>query len=88
MQEQLVQAITAAGPKEAKHNRAGYAEWVERILNQREGYRMVHNWTRGTPKAPLPPAHLRYIWGSPLWTPKCPWPKVPQGLGHLMEAGK
>eukprot|EP00973_Karenia_brevis_P092811 12414230-Karenia_brevis.AAC.1 len=36
MQVQLVQAITAAGPREAKHNRAGYAEWVERILNQKE----------------------------------------------------
>eukprot|EP00973_Karenia_brevis_P031490 4345355-Karenia_brevis.AAC.1 len=52
MQDQLVQAITAAGPREAKHNRAGYAEWVERILNQKEGYRLAHNWTRGTPKAP------------------------------------
>eukprot|EP00973_Karenia_brevis_P084425 11716085-Karenia_brevis.AAC.1 len=42
-------------PKEAKHNRQGYAEWVDRILNQSEGYRLPHNWTRGTPKAsPLP----------------------------------
>eukprot|EP00973_Karenia_brevis_P085065 11805795-Karenia_brevis.AAC.1 len=52
MQEKLAQAITEAGPREAKHNRDGYAEWVERILNQREGYRLAHNWARGTPRAP------------------------------------
>eukprot|EP00973_Karenia_brevis_P023696 3265005-Karenia_brevis.AAC.1 len=52
MQDKLAQAITEAVPREAKHNRDGYAEWVERILNQREGYRLAHNWTMGTPKAP------------------------------------
>eukprot|EP00973_Karenia_brevis_P064812 9002314-Karenia_brevis.AAC.1 len=47
-------------PKEAKHNRQGYAEWVDRILNQKEGYRMAHNWTRGTPKAPPLPTSATY----------------------------
>eukprot|EP00973_Karenia_brevis_P062881 8742134-Karenia_brevis.AAC.1 len=46
MQYKLAQAIAEAIPREAKHNRARYAEWVERILNQREGCRMAHNWTR------------------------------------------
>eukprot|EP00973_Karenia_brevis_P013642 1851584-Karenia_brevis.AAC.1 len=36
MQDKLAQAITEAVRREAKHNRDGYAEWVERILNQRE----------------------------------------------------
>eukprot|EP00973_Karenia_brevis_P003252 447432-Karenia_brevis.AAC.1 len=52
MQDKLAQAIAEAIPREAKRNKAGYAEWVERIPNQREGYRSAHNWTRGTPKAP------------------------------------
>eukprot|EP00973_Karenia_brevis_P072707 10098612-Karenia_brevis.AAC.1 len=52
LQDNLAQAITEAMPKEAKHNRQGYAEWVDRILNQKEGYRLAQNWTRGTPKAP------------------------------------
>eukprot|EP00973_Karenia_brevis_P081116 11249864-Karenia_brevis.AAC.1 len=38
LQDQVVQTITVAGPREAKHNRAGFSEWVERILNQQEGY--------------------------------------------------
>eukprot|EP00973_Karenia_brevis_P085879 11912164-Karenia_brevis.AAC.1 len=47
-------------PKEAKHNRQGYAEWVDKILNQSEGYRLAHNWTRGTPKAPPLPTSATY----------------------------
>eukprot|EP00973_Karenia_brevis_P024124 3329545-Karenia_brevis.AAC.1 len=60
MQEKLVQAITEAILREVKHNRAGYAEWVERILNHREGSRLAHNWTRGTPKAPPLPTSGTY----------------------------
>eukprot|EP00973_Karenia_brevis_P038119 5256319-Karenia_brevis.AAC.1 len=55
LQDKLAQAIAEAITREAKHNRAGYAEWVECILNQKEGYRLAHNWTRGTPKAPPVP---------------------------------
>eukprot|EP00973_Karenia_brevis_P044854 6213306-Karenia_brevis.AAC.1 len=51
LQDMVAKAIEEAGPREAKHNRQGYAEWVDRILNQKEGYRMAHNWTRGTPKS-------------------------------------
>eukprot|EP00973_Karenia_brevis_P030111 4149392-Karenia_brevis.AAC.1 len=36
LQDKLAQAMAEAIPREAKHNKAGYAEWVERILNQRE----------------------------------------------------
>eukprot|EP00973_Karenia_brevis_P050714 7045174-Karenia_brevis.AAC.1 len=46
MQGKLAQAITEAIPREAKHNRDGYAESVERIINQGEGYRLARNWTR------------------------------------------
>eukprot|EP00973_Karenia_brevis_P010101 1367350-Karenia_brevis.AAC.1 len=60
MQDKLAQAITEAIPREARHNRAGYDEWVECILNQREGYRLAHNWTRGTPKAPPLPTSGTY----------------------------
>eukprot|EP00973_Karenia_brevis_P093669 12418466-Karenia_brevis.AAC.1 len=60
LQDQFVHAITAAGPREAKHKRVGFAEWVERILNQQEGYRPAHNWTRGTPKAPPLPTSGTY----------------------------
>eukprot|EP00973_Karenia_brevis_P085635 11880035-Karenia_brevis.AAC.1 len=59
-QDKLAQAIAEAIPREAKHNRAGYAEWVERILNQREDYRLAHNWTRGVPKAPPLPTSGTY----------------------------
>eukprot|EP00973_Karenia_brevis_P005756 784521-Karenia_brevis.AAC.1 len=60
MQDKLVQAITEAIPREAKHNRAGCVEWVERILNQKGEYRLAHNWTRGTPKAPPLPTSGTY----------------------------
>eukprot|EP00973_Karenia_brevis_P039453 5447181-Karenia_brevis.AAC.1 len=60
MQDKLVQAITEAGLREAKHNRDGCAEWVQRILNRREGYRLAHNWTGGTPKAPPLPTSGTY----------------------------
>eukprot|EP00973_Karenia_brevis_P086544 12001071-Karenia_brevis.AAC.1 len=60
MQDKLAQAIAEAISREAKHNREVFAEWVERILNQREGYRMAHNWTRGTPKAPPLPTSGTY----------------------------
>eukprot|EP00973_Karenia_brevis_P061413 8538961-Karenia_brevis.AAC.1 len=52
MQDILAKAIAEAEPKEAKHHRQGCAEWVDRILNPNEGYRLAHNWTRGAPKAP------------------------------------
>eukprot|EP00973_Karenia_brevis_P069386 9648641-Karenia_brevis.AAC.1 len=51
----MTRAIKQAWPREAKHNNAGCEEWVDRILNQREGYRLAHNWRRGTPKVPPPP---------------------------------
>eukprot|EP00973_Karenia_brevis_P003448 475493-Karenia_brevis.AAC.1 len=60
LQDTRAKAIAEAGPKEAKHNRQGYAKWVDRILNQREGYRLAHNWTRGTPKAPPLPTTAAY----------------------------
>eukprot|EP00973_Karenia_brevis_P093288 12416634-Karenia_brevis.AAC.1 len=60
LQDKLAQAIAEAIPNEARHNRAGYAEWVERIINQREGYRLAHNWTRGIPKAPPLPTSGTY----------------------------
>eukprot|EP00973_Karenia_brevis_P062846 8738225-Karenia_brevis.AAC.1 len=60
MQDKLAQAIAEAIPKEAKHNRDWFSEWVERILNQREGSRMAHNWTRGTPKPPPLPTSGTY----------------------------
>eukprot|EP00973_Karenia_brevis_P048514 6733791-Karenia_brevis.AAC.1 len=47
-------------PKETKQNRQGYAEWVDRILNHREGYRLARNSTRGTPKAPPLPTSATY----------------------------
>eukprot|EP00973_Karenia_brevis_P066038 9178634-Karenia_brevis.AAC.1 len=52
LQDLVAKAIAEAEPREARHNRQGYAEWVDRILNQNQGHRMAHNWTRGTPKAP------------------------------------
>eukprot|EP00973_Karenia_brevis_P022182 3052260-Karenia_brevis.AAC.1 len=60
LQDKLAKAIAEAIPREAEHNRAGYAEWVERILNQKEGYRLAHNWTRGTPKTPPLPTSGTY----------------------------
>eukprot|EP00973_Karenia_brevis_P042487 5881843-Karenia_brevis.AAC.1 len=36
MQDKLAQAIAEAIPRGAKHIKAGFAEWVERMLNQRE----------------------------------------------------
>eukprot|EP00973_Karenia_brevis_P092029 12410364-Karenia_brevis.AAC.1 len=60
LQDKVAQPITEAMPKEAKHNRQGHAERVERILNQSEGYRLAHNWTRGTPKAPQLPTSATY----------------------------
>eukprot|EP00973_Karenia_brevis_P040047 5530506-Karenia_brevis.AAC.1 len=74
--------MAEAEPEEAKHHRQGYAEWVERILNQKEGYRMAHNWTRGTPKAPpLPTAAT--IEGHPYGHPSVR-AQIPQGLGGPM----
>eukprot|EP00973_Karenia_brevis_P066866 9296262-Karenia_brevis.AAC.1 len=55
LQDKLAKAIAEAIPREAKHHRAGYAEWPEHILNQKEGYRLAHISTRGTPTdQPLP----------------------------------
>eukprot|EP00973_Karenia_brevis_P070350 9779554-Karenia_brevis.AAC.1 len=68
LQENISSAITAGIPKETKTNRAGFAKWVDRILDNKTGYRLAHNWTRGTPKAPPPPC-LRHLWGSALWAP-------------------
>eukprot|EP00973_Karenia_brevis_P059623 8299958-Karenia_brevis.AAC.1 len=45
--------MSAARPKEARHNRQGYAKGVGRILNQQEGYRLADHWARGTPEAPM-----------------------------------
>eukprot|EP00973_Karenia_brevis_P067506 9391180-Karenia_brevis.AAC.1 len=55
LQDLLVKAISEAGHEEATHNEEGYAEWVHRILNQKQGYRLAHIRTRRTPKAPPPP---------------------------------
>eukprot|EP00973_Karenia_brevis_P034235 4722117-Karenia_brevis.AAC.1 len=60
LQDKLAKAIAEAIPREAKHNRAGYAECVGRILNRKEGYRLAHNLTRGTPKAPPLPTSGTY----------------------------
>eukprot|EP00973_Karenia_brevis_P063605 8840635-Karenia_brevis.AAC.1 len=60
LQDEIVPAITAGIPKEAKINRTGFAEWVDSILDQRAGYKLAHNWTRGTPKAPPLPASGTY----------------------------
>eukprot|EP00973_Karenia_brevis_P073122 10157301-Karenia_brevis.AAC.1 len=60
LQDQMGPAITAGLPKEAKTNREAFAECVDRILDQRAGYRLAHNWTRGTPKAPPLPASGTY----------------------------
>eukprot|EP00973_Karenia_brevis_P024693 3405205-Karenia_brevis.AAC.1 len=68
-QDRLAQAIAEAIPREAKHNRAGYAEWAGRILHQKEGYRLAHNWTRGTLKAPPLPTSGTYDgvhYGNPI----------------------
>eukprot|EP00973_Karenia_brevis_P068428 9517753-Karenia_brevis.AAC.1 len=35
LHDQIGPAITAGIPKETKTNRAGFAEWVDRILDQR-----------------------------------------------------
>eukprot|EP00973_Karenia_brevis_P073548 10219841-Karenia_brevis.AAC.1 len=51
MQDILTKAIDEAGPKEAKHNKQGYAGWVDKILDQKEGYRLAHNWTKGYTKS-------------------------------------
>eukprot|EP00973_Karenia_brevis_P001948 265138-Karenia_brevis.AAC.1 len=74
LQDKLAQAIAEAIPREARHNRAGYAEWVERILNQREGYSMAQNWTRATPKAPPLPTSGTYD-GIHYGHPSALWPK-------------
>eukprot|EP00973_Karenia_brevis_P042604 5897600-Karenia_brevis.AAC.1 len=60
LQDKLAKAISEAVPRGARYNRAGYAEWVERISNQKEGYRIAHNWTRGTPNAPPLPTSGTY----------------------------
>eukprot|EP00973_Karenia_brevis_P025809 3562116-Karenia_brevis.AAC.1 len=57
LQDKLTQAIAEAIPDEVM---LGYAEWVERILNHSEGYRLAHSWTRGTPKAPPLPTSGTY----------------------------
>eukprot|EP00973_Karenia_brevis_P000399 57256-Karenia_brevis.AAC.1 len=46
LQDNISNTITAGIPKEANNNRAGFAEWVDRILDQKAGYRLAHNWTR------------------------------------------
>eukprot|EP00973_Karenia_brevis_P077586 10781387-Karenia_brevis.AAC.1 len=38
----------------------GYADWVGRILNQKEGYIIAHTWTKGTPEAPPLPTAATY----------------------------
>eukprot|EP00973_Karenia_brevis_P096149 12430843-Karenia_brevis.AAC.1 len=51
-QDVLTKVIANGTSRQRKHDRQGYGEWVDRILNQHERYRLAHNWTRGTPKAP------------------------------------
>eukprot|EP00973_Karenia_brevis_P071963 9999045-Karenia_brevis.AAC.1 len=60
LQDKLAKAIAEAIPREAKHNRAGYAEWVDRILNKKEGCRLAYTFTRGAPKAPPLPTSGTY----------------------------
>eukprot|EP00973_Karenia_brevis_P094823 12424350-Karenia_brevis.AAC.1 len=64
-------------PEEAKHNRQGYAEWVDRL---------AHNWTRGAPKAPQLPTSATYD-GTHYGRPSTLGPKVPKGLGSPVGTG-
>ena len=55
---QTLQAILQAGINhvlnlEQLDRQSAVEEWIEKILDPTQGYRLAHSFTRGTPKAPL-----------------------------------
>ena len=43
---------------EKQDKKSAVEDWIERILDASQGYRMAHNFTRGTPKAPPLPTGM------------------------------
>ena len=58
LQSTLQASIDHVLALEGKDKASAIELWIERILDASQGYRVAHNYTRGTPKAPPLPTGM------------------------------
>ena len=72
---------------EGQDKASAIEQWIDRILDASEGYRVAHSYTRGTPKAPPLPTGMRHR-GKYLGHPHQIAQVYLEHLGHLWCQGE